>query len=184
MSTFIGPVIELSSKALYRSKHVKSLSKNSLFLSRFPIGLRKITKLVSKNESTAQENTESCNLLIFKKCKLLYVLLSSAVLIITFLIKKNVIWLSQWKNLSKSGRFEQILGVKLYLEIFNKQKITSPARHVKKYMYFIFIGIRVLVYDIKNVHNVSFLFIRNSIEYYIIVKNLRKILSRYKIFTK
>ena len=94
MSTFIGPVIELSSKALYRSKHVKSLSKNSLFLSRFPIGLRKITKLVSKNESTAQENTlQSLVIYLYSKnVKLLYVLLSSAVIfIITFLIKKNVI---------------------------------------------------------------------------------------------
>ena len=38
----------------------------------------------------------------------------------------------------------------------------------------------ILVNDIKNVHNVNFLFIRNSIDYFIIVKDLRKILSRYK----
>ena len=38
----------------------------------------------------------------------------------------------------------------------------------------------IVVNDIKNVHNVSFLFIRNSIGYFIIVKDLRKILSRYK----
>ena len=42
----------------------------------------------------------------------------------------------------------------------------------------------IVVDDIKNVHNVSFLFIRNSIDYYIIVKDLRRILSLYKIFTK
>ena len=36
------------------------------------------------------------------------------------------------KILSKTVRFEQILGVKLYLEIFNKQEITSPIRHGKK----------------------------------------------------
>ena len=42
----------------------------------------------------------------------------------------------------------------------------------------------IVVNDIKNVHNVSFLFIRNSIDYFIIVKDLRKILSQYKNFTK
>ena len=41
----------------------------------------------------------------------------------------------------------------------------------------------IVVNDIKNVHNVCFLFIRNSIDYFIIVKDLRKILSRYKNFT-
>ena len=52
------------------------------------------------------------------------------------------------------------------------------------YVFYFYCNEGIVVNDIKNVHNVSFLFIRNSIDYFIIVKDLRKILSRYKNFTK
>ena len=52
------------------------------------------------------------------------------------------------------------------------------------YVFYFYCNESIVVNDIKNVHNVSFLFIRNSIDYHIIVKDLRKILSRYKIFTE
>ena len=52
------------------------------------------------------------------------------------------------------------------------------------YVFYFCCNDSIVVNDIKNVHKVSFLFIRNSIDYYIIVKDLRKILSRYENFTK
>ena len=52
------------------------------------------------------------------------------------------------------------------------------------YVFYFYCNESVVVNDIKNVHNVSFLFIRNLIDYYIIWKDLRKILSRHKNFTK
>ena len=91
---------------------------------------------------------------------------------------KMVVWI--WKILKREVKKWKKCSLfkegKQTTWLIEKIKITYIL-----YVFYFYCNEIIVVSDIKKVHKVSFL---NSIDYYIIVKNVRKILSRFWEFTK